>query len=144
MQPTSTPDPHTTIAHILDHCRTVAVVGLSPSPHRASHDVAQYMQRQGWRIIPVNPNADTILGETSYPSLIEAARHHTIDLVNVFRNSADVPPVVADAITIGAKAIWLQLGITHAAAAEQALAAGLQVVQNRCLKVEHARHRQRT
>lgn len=139
MQSTSQPDPHATVAHILGHYRTVAVVGLSPSPHRASHDVAQYMQRQGWRIIPINPNATTVLGETAYPSLIAAARHHTIDLVNVFRNSADVPPVVADAITVGAKAIWLQLGITHEAAAQQARDAGLQVVQNKCLKVEHAR-----
>ena len=86
-----------------------------------------------------NPNATEILGETAYPSLTEAARHVTIDLVNVFRNSDDVPPVVTEAIAIGAKAIWLQLGIEHAQAAQEAQAAGLEWVQNRCLMVEQAR-----
>lgn len=132
--------PQDAMATILDQCRTVAVVGLSPKSHRDSYEVAQYMQAQGWRIVPVNPNASTILGETAYPSLAEAARHHHIDLVNVFRNSADVPPVVADAIAIGARAVWLQLGIAHDEAAAQARAAGLLVVQNKCLMVEHARH----
>jgi predicted CoA-binding protein len=99
------------------------------------------MQAQGWRIIPINPNASEILGERVYPTLTEAARDHTIELVNVFRNSDDVPPVVDEAIAIGAKAIWLQLGVAHDVAAAQAHAAGLQVVQNKCLKVEHARRR---
>ena len=129
------------IAHILKNCRTVAVVGLSPKPHRDSHEIASYMQRHGWRIIPINPAAQVaeILGEKVYPSLIEAAKHVQIDLVDVFRNSADVPPVADEAIAIGAKALWLQLGIEHAAAAEKARAAGLMVVQNRCLLVEHRR-----
>lgn len=127
----------TDVDFILDHCRTVAVVGLSPKVHRDSYRVAQYMQAHGWKIVPINPNASSILGETSYPSLAEAARHHTIELVNVFRNSEDVPPVVTDAIAIGAKAIWLQMGITHASAADQARAAGLRVVQDQCLMVEH-------
>jgi predicted CoA-binding protein len=127
------------------HCRTVAVVGLSPKPHRDSYKVSQYMQRKGWRIIPVNPQAagqdgGEILGEKVYSSLLEAAQHEAIDLVNVFRNSVDVPPIVDDAIAIGAKAIWLQMGITHAAAAAKARARGLQVVQDKCLMVEHARH----
>lgn len=132
--------PPDAMATILEQCRTVAVVGLSPKSHRDSYEVAQYMQSRGWRIVPVNPNASSILGETAYPSLEEAARHHRIELVNVFRNSADVPPVVADAIAIGARAVWLQLGIAHEEAAAQARAAGLLVVQNKCLMVEHARH----
>ena len=128
------------ISHILEHYRTVAVVGLSPKPHRDSHEVAQYMQAHGWRIIPINPNATHILGEAAYPSLTLAAQHHRIELVDVFRNSADVPPVVDEAIAIGAQAIWLQLGIRHDASAALARAAGLQVVQDKCLLVEHRRH----
>ena len=135
-------DTAATMADILNTYRTVAVVGLSPKAHRESFGVAQYMQAQGWRIIPINPNASDILGETAYPSLTEAARHHTIGLVNVFRNSEDVPPVVDEAIALGATAIWLQLGIEHAEAAQKARDAGLQVVQNKCLKVEY-RNRQR-
>ncbi len=129
------------IAHILRSCRTVAVVGLSPKTHRDSYEIASYIQRHGWRIIPINPAAQVaeILGEKVYPNLIEAAKHEQIDLVNVFRNSADVPPVADEAIAIGAKALWLQLGIEHPAAAEKARAAGLMVVQNRCLLVEHRR-----
>ena len=130
------------IHHILNTCRTVAVVGLSPKPHRASYDVARYMQAQGWRIIPVNPVAAAsgtpILGEPVYATLLDAAQHAKIDLVNVFRNSADVPPVATDAIAIGAQALWLQLGIENAPAAAAAQAAGLRVVQNKCLMVEHA------
>ena len=129
------------IAQILRNHRTVAVVGLSPKTHRDSHEIASYMQRHGWRIVPINPAAqmDQILGEKVYPSLIEAAKHVQIDLVDVFRNSADVPPVADEAIAIGAKALWLQLGIEHAAAAEKARAAGLLVVENKCLLVEHRR-----
>ena len=130
------------IRHILKTCRTVAVVGLSPKPHRDSFDVARYMQAHGWRIIPVNPVAaasgEPILGEKVYATLLEAAQHEKIDLVNVFRNSADVPPVAQEAIAIGAQALWLQLGIENAAAASAAQAAGLRVVQNKCLLVEHA------
>ncbi|QTN30313.1 CoA-binding protein [Rhodoferax sp. AJA081-3] len=127
------------IAHILAHCRTVAVVGLSPKPHRDSFAVSRYMQAQGWRIVPINPNASNILGETAYPTLTEAARHHRIELVNVFRNSADVPPVVDEAIAVGAQAVWLQMGVVHDGAAQEARDAGLRVVQNKCLMVEHRR-----
>lgn len=131
------------LQHILATCRTVAVVGLSPKPHRASFDVARVMQAQGWRIIPINPVAaasgTTILGEKVYATLIDAAAHEKIDLVNVFRNAEDVPPVVNDAIAIGAPALWLQLGIRHDEAVAQARAAGLAVVQDKCLKVEWAR-----
>lgn len=97
------------------------------------------MQAHGWRIVPVNPNVSgEILGEQVYPSLHEAAQHERIELVNCFRNSADIPPIVDEAIAIGARAVWMQLGIEHAAAAEEARAAGLVVVQNRCLKIDHA------
>ena len=123
--------------YILNHCRTIAVVGLSDQPHRASFDIARYMQAQGYRIIPVNPNVSEVLGEKAYPSLTEAAKHEKIDLVNCFRNSPDIPPVVDEAITIGAKAVWMQLGITHPAAAARAEAAGLLVVQDHCLKIDH-------
>ncbi len=129
-----------TIAHLVSKPLTVAVVGLSPKTHRDSYGVAAVMQHHGWRIIPINPNASEILGEKAYPTLTEAAQHERIELVNVFRNSADVPPVVEEAIAIGAPAIWLQLGVVHEAAAAQARAAGLLVVQNKCLKVEHARY----
>jgi predicted CoA-binding protein len=130
------------IRHILANCRTVAVVGLSPNPQRDSFEVSHYMQAHGWRIVPVNPVAAAsgalILGEPVYATLQEAAQHAQIDLVNVFRNAEDVPPVVDDAIAIGAPALWLQLGIVHDAACAKAQAAGLWVVQNKCLMVVHA------
>jgi len=125
------------LAWILNHCKTIAVVGLSPKPHRASFGVAQYMQAHGYRIIPVNPLAHEVLGEKAYASLSEAAQHAQIDLVDVFRNSEDVPPVALEAAAIGAKALWLQLGIRHDAALAQARAAGLLTVQDLCLKIEH-------
>jgi len=129
------------IRNILTTCRTIAVVGLSPKPWRESHGVSQAMQAAGYRIIPVNPaaGAETILGETVYPSLTEAAQHATIDLVNIFRNAEDVPPIVNEAIAIGARAVWMQQGIAHAAAAEKAEAAGLRVVQDACIAVEQRR-----
>jgi predicted CoA-binding protein len=121
----------------LDHCQTIAVVGLSPKPHRDSFRVAQYMQNHGFRIVPINPNAHEVLGEKAYASLTEAAQHARIDMVNCFRNSEDIPPIAAEAIAIGAKSLWLQLGVVHDAAAQQATDAGLIVVQNLCLMVEH-------
>ena len=127
------------IGQILAQCRTIAVVGLSPKPWRDSHRIAAYMQRQGWRIVPINPNAGAILGQPAYPDLAAAAQVQPIDLVNVFRSSADVPPVADQAIAIGARALWLQSGIVHDAAAAKARAAGLLVVQDSCLMVEHRR-----
>ena len=129
--------PSERMPHILNHCRTIAVVGLSPKPHRASFDVARYMQANGYRIIPVNPNAAEVLGEKAYSTLAEAARHEKIDLVNCFRNSEDIPPVVDEAIAIGAKAVWMQLGIANAKAAAKAEEAGLLVVQDHCIKIDH-------
>ena len=136
-----TPDTISTLRDILGRCRTIAVVGLSPKPWRESHGVSQAMQAAGYRIIPVNPAAgvDTILGETVYPSLTEAAQHATIDLVNIFRNAEDVPPIVNEAIAIRAGAVWMQQGIAHAAAAEKAEAAGLRVVQDACIALEQRR-----
>ena len=122
-------------------CRTIAVVGLSPKPHRDSYRVSQYMQAQGYRIVPINPNAIEVLGEKAYASLTEAAAHERIELVNCFRNAEDIPPIAAEAIGIGAQALWLQKGVVHDAAATQAQAAGLAVVQDRCLMVEHRNRR---
>lgn len=118
-------------------CPTIAVVGLSPKPHRDSYRVSQYMQAHGYRIVPINPNATEVLGEKAYASLTEAAAHERIDLVNCFRNSEDIPPIAAEAIAIDAQGLWLQIGVTHTDAAAQAKAAGLAVVQDRCLMVEH-------
>lgn len=132
------------MTHILATCRTVAVVGLSPKPHRDSFKVSRYMQAQGWRVVPVNPlvagRGEHILGEPVYASLTEAAKAEVIDLVNVFRNSDDVPPVVEEAMALKLPSLWLQLGVRHDGAAALARAAGLHVVQDRCLMVEHARH----
>ena len=127
----------TAIRQSLAHCRTIAIVGLSPKPHRDSYRVAKYMQDQGFRIVPINPNASEVLGETSYASLTEAAQHTGIDMVNCFRNAEDIPPIAAEAIAIGAKSLWLQIGVVNDAAAKQATNAGLVVVQNLCLMVEH-------
>lgn len=135
-RPPMTPDLY---AHIFRNTRTIAVVGLSPKPERDSHHVAQYLQAQGFRIIPVNPAVNEVLGEKSWPSLTEAARHHAIDLVDVFRDNTAVPPIADEAIAIGAKALWLQLGVRHDAALAKAQAAGLAVVQDRCTLVEHQR-----
>ena len=125
------------IRQSLAGCKTIAVVGLSPKPHRDSFRVAKYMQDHGFRIVPINPNATEVLGEKSYASLIEAAQHERIDMVNCFRNAEDIPPIAAEAIAIGAKSLWLQIGVVNDAAAKQATDAGLVVVQNLCLMVEH-------
>lgn len=125
---------------ILKNAKTIAVVGLSPKMHRDSYGVSLIMQQAGYKIIPINPNANEILGEPVFTSLSEAAKVHSIDLVNVFRNSEDVPPVVDEAIAIHASAVWLQLGISHAAALEKAKDAGLLTVQNKCLKIEWRRY----
>ena len=131
----------TAVRESLAHCHTIAVVGLSPKSHRDSYRVAKYMQAHGFRIVPINPNAREVLGEKSYASLTEAAQHERIDMVNCFRNSEDIPPIAAEAIAIGAKSLWLQVGVVHDAAATQATDAGLVVVQNLCLMVEHRQQR---
>ena len=114
---------------ILKESRTIAVVGLSPRPERPSHSVARYLQAQGYRIIPVNPTVEEVLGERSYPDL--ASIPETVDVVDIFRRSEHVPPIVEAAIAVGARAVWMQEGVVHEKAAQQAKAAGLLVVMDR-------------
>lgn len=129
-----------TIKTILDECHTLAVVGLSSNPARASNSVSHYMQRQGYKIIPVNPNETEVLGEQAYPTLEAAAAEvGTIDLVDVFRRSGEAGAVVDDAIRIGARGVWLQDGVIDEAAAQRALDAGLLVVMDDCILRQHAR-----
>lgn len=123
------------IDRILDDTRTIAVVGLSSSPAKAGYYVPAYLQRQGYRIIPVNPNLTTALGETAYARLGDVPE--PIDLVLLFQRSENVPPFVDDAIAVGARAVWMQQGIANEAAAQKARAAGLDVVQDACMLVEH-------
>ena len=126
-----------TIRELLAGAKTIAVVGLSPNPMRPSHGVSEYMQSRGYRIIPVNPGHAVVLGETSYPTLDDVPA--PVDLVNIFRRSEHVAPIVDAAIRIGAKAVWMQEGIEDEASAERARAAGLFVVMDRCILKEHRR-----
>jgi len=123
------------IANLLQSAHTIAVVGLSNKPWRASHGVSEYMQRSGYRIIPVNPELTEVLGKRCYPNL--EAVPEPIDIVNIFRRSELVPDIVESAIRVGAKAVWMQEGVVHEAAAARAKAAGLTVVMDRCLLKEH-------
>jgi len=134
---------HTSTDPVLDLLRsskTIAVVGLSSNPARPSNEVAAYLQSVGYRIIPVNPNESEVLGEKSYARLEDIPE--PIDIVDIFRRSEDVPPVADSAIAIKAKTLWLQLGIENAASAEKATSAGLNVIENACLLVEHKKRRQ--
>jgi uncharacterized protein len=123
------------IAKILEKYKTIAVVGLSSNPMRPSYGVTEYMQEAGYRIIPVNPNEREVLGEKSYARLEDVPEK--IEIVNVFRRAEEVAPVVESAIRVGAKVVWMQLGIESEEAAEKALAAGLAVVEDACLLIEH-------
>ena len=125
------------LRRILARSRTLAVVGLSAQWYRPSYFAAKYMQDHGYRIVPVNPRYTEVLGQTCYPDLRSIP--HPVDLVDCFRKASDIPPIAADAIAIGAKVLWMQLGIVNEAAAQRAVAAGLDVVMNRCVKIEHAR-----
>lgn len=125
-----------TIRKILSECRTIAVVGASSNPARASNHVAAYMKAQGYRVIPVNPNEQTVIGERAYPSL--SVVPGSIDLVDIFRKSEEVLPVVQEAIVCGAKAVWMQEGVVNDAAAQLAREAGLAVVMDRCWLKEYA------
>ena len=127
------PDPET----IVKEARTVAVVGLSNDPEKASNEVGSYLKEQGYRIIPVNPKYPEILGEKCYRSLRDIPEK--VDIVDVFRKSPDVPPIADDAIAIGAKVLWQQLGVRNEPAAAKARAAGLDTVMDRCVKIEHGR-----
>ncbi len=122
---------------LLREARTVAVVGLSPKPERPSHGVASYLQRAGYRIVPVNPGHDEILGERSYRTLSDAARDHAIDIVDVFRRSELAGAVVDEAIAIRPKLVWLQLGVADEAARARAEGARIPIVMDRCLAIDH-------
>lgn len=126
-----------TIEDIVRQARTIAVVGLSPNPERPSYEVASYLKSQGYRIVPVNPTVAEVLGEKSYPDLKSIPE--PVDVVDIFRRPEDVPPIVEQAIAIGAKAVWMQLGVVNEEAAHRARQAGLGVVMDRCLMVEHRR-----
>ena len=125
------------ITAILEQYKTLAVVGLSSKPTRPSHGVASYLKAHGYRIIPVNPNEKSVLGEKAYPTLDDVPE--PVSLVVIFRRSEFVPEVVERAIRKGAKVIWMQEGIAHEEAAHRARAAGLTVVQDRCILKEHAK-----
>ena len=122
---------------ILNESKTVAVVGISDKPERPSHKVASYLQEHGYSVIPVNPRLDEVLGERCYGSL--EAVPEKVDLVDIFRRSEDLPPIVESAIKIGAKAIWMQEGIINEEAAHIARAAGLTVIMDRCMLKEHSK-----
>ncbi len=130
---TETPD----IKTILEQVKVIAVVGLSRRESRPGYYVPAYMHAAGYRIIPVNPYLEEALGEKAYPDLLSIPE--PVDMVVIFRRSEDVPPVVDDAIEIGAKVVWMQLGIINEEAAAKARAAGLQVIMNSCIKIDHQR-----
>jgi predicted CoA-binding protein len=125
------------IGRILKENHVIAVVGLSANWYRPSFFAAKYLQDHGYRIIPVNPTYEEILGEKCYPSLLDITE--PVDVVQIFRKPEDVPPIVAQAVKIRAKVVWMQLGVINEEAARVAEDAGLDVVMNRCMKIEHAR-----
>jgi uncharacterized protein len=127
------------LRRILSTSRTVAVVGLSEKPERDSNEVARYLRSQGYRIVPVNPSVPEVLGERSYPSLSAIPADLRVDLALVFRRAEAVPPIVDEAIARGLPAVWMQIGIEHAAAAQKGRAHGLAVVENTCAMVAHRR-----
>ena len=125
------------LRRILKNCHTIAVVGLSAEWHRPSSFAAKYMQQHGYRIVPVNPRYDSILGEPCFARLEDIP--FAVDMVDVFRKPADVLPIAHSAVAIGARCLWQQLGVMNEEAAAVARAAGLDTVMNRCVKIEHAR-----
>jgi uncharacterized protein len=129
--------PEDKLRALLKEARTIAVVGLSPNPTRPSNSVARYLQRSGYRIVPVNPGHQEILGEQSYPSLTDAVRDHAIDIVDVFRRSENAGVVVDEAIPLHPKLIWLQMGVVDPAAQQRAEAAGIPFVMDHCIAIEH-------
>ena len=122
---------------ILRETRTIAMVGLSSNPFRPSHFAAIYMLSEGYNVIPINPREQEILGRRCYPSLRDILEQ--VDMVDIFRDPSAVPPIVEEAIAIGAKVVWMQLGVINTVAAQRARAAGLEVVMDACVKIEHAR-----
>ena len=124
------------IALLLRNARTIAIVGLSDSPTRDSHNVALYLMEKGYRIIPVNPFRSEILGEKSYPDLLSI--QDKVDIVDIFRKIEAIPGIIDEAIQIKAGAVWMQLGLSHDQAALKAREAGLLVIQSKCIKIDHA------
>lgn len=127
------------IKDILSSCKTVAVVGISPKEDRPSYRVASYLKSKGYRMIPIRPDEDYILGEKVYHHLMEIPQEIEVDVVDIFRKSEDVPPIVEEAMQRRAKVVWMQEGIVNGEAAAKAERAGLKVVMNRCVKKEHER-----
>ena len=127
--------PDEDIAEILSKFHIIAMVGLSNNPDKPSYQVAEYLKANGYRVIPVNPAVAEVQGEKSYPSL--TAIPEPVEIVDIFRRSEDIPPIVDAAIQVGAKVVWMQLGIENEPAANKAQQAGLKVVMNRCMKREH-------
>jgi predicted CoA-binding protein len=127
------------IKSMLGRCRTIAVVGISPKEDRPSYTVASYLKSKGYTIIPVRPDGETVLGEKVYHSLREIPPEVHIDIVDIFRKSEDVPPVVEEAIQRRARVVWMQEGVIHPEAGAKAERAGLQVVMDRCIKKDHQR-----
>jgi uncharacterized protein len=125
------------LKEILQSAKTIAVVGLSSNPEKESYRIASYLKEQGYRVIPVNPTATEIMGEKAYPDLVSIPEK--IDVVDIFRKSEDVPPVVDDAIKAGAGVIWMQEGIINEEAAQKAQKAGQQVVMDACMRASHRR-----
>jgi len=128
------------IRRVLRDTRTIAMVGLSSHAQKASHFVATYLQYEGYRVIPVNPHVDELLGEKAYPDLLSIPRDIRVDLVDVFRPAIEAPDIARQAVKIGAKALWLQLRIVSPEAAEIAEEGGLDVVMDKCVKMEHGRY----
>ncbi len=129
--------PEDTIHEALTKLRNIAVVGLSSKTERPSHGVSAYMQQQGYRIFPINPNESEVLGERCYPSLLEV--REPVEIVNVFRRSEYVPEIVEQAIQMKARMIWMQEGVSHPQAAQRAREAGLEVVEDRCILKDYAK-----
>ncbi|HET6566555.1 MAG TPA: CoA-binding protein [Rhodothermales bacterium] len=128
------------IRRVLRDTRTIAMVGLSSHAQKASHFVATYLQYEGYRVIPVNPNVDELLGERAYPDLLSIPADIRVDLVDVFRPANEAPEIARQAVEIGAKALWLQLRIVSLEAAAIAEEGGLDVVMDKCVKMEHGRY----
>jgi hypothetical protein len=128
-----------TLRRILHDCRRIAVVGISAEWHRPSYFVGKYLLEHGYTMIPVNPKYAEVLGQRCYPDLQAARAAGRIDMVDCFRRSEDIGPLAEQAIAIGARCLWMQLGVVNPAAGEKARAAGLDVVMDRCVKIEHGR-----
>lgn len=131
--------PSDDVRQILQRYRRLAVVGLSPNPSRPSYRAMVHMKAYGYDITPVNPTADEVLGFPAVGTLAEAAERGPLEIVDIFRKVEDIPPIVDEAIELGAKVVWIQLGLSHAEASATARAAGLAVVEDRCIKMEHCR-----